>query len=72
MDLRELRESCLLTLADVFYEMGIQRSNLSKIENGVHYPTPSTLRKLAEMYEVDFAVIRQAANNTRQGKEIHA
>ena len=72
MDLRELRESCLLTLADVFNETGIQPSNLSKVEHGVHAPTLSTLRKLADIYDVDFAIIRQAASRTQEAKEIHA
>ncbi len=42
-------------------------------ENGIHYPTASTLRTLADIYDVDFADIRQAARSTQeQGKEIHA
>lgn len=72
MDLIELRQSQLFSQSEAAIEAGIEQSTLSKVEAGVHAPQASTLRKLAEAYDVDFADIRQAAIKTQEGKEIHA
>ena len=66
MNLRELRESCLLTQGEVKDETGIENSTLSKIENAIHDPHAGTLRKLAGCYDVDYKVIRDALMETRE------
>jgi transcriptional regulator with XRE-family HTH domain len=66
-NLRELRESCLLTQGEVQGQTGIQASTLSKIENAIHIPRAETLRKLADCYDVDYSDILDALAQTREG-----
>lgn len=68
MDLRELRESKLLSARDVARQSGIDASTLSRIERGLQKPYPATLRKLAAVYKVRLDVIADAAKITREGK----
>ena len=69
MDLKDLRESRLITQKEVEDETGLSKEQLSRIENGHNNPQPSTLRKLAGCYRVSVETIIEAKNKTI-GKEL--
>ena len=69
MDLKDLRESRLITQKEVEDETGLSKEQLSRTENGHNAPQPSTLRKLAACYCVSVETIIEAKNKTI-GKEL--
>ena len=71
MDLKDLRESRLITQKEVEDETGLSKEQLSRIENGHNNPQVSTLRKLAACYRVSVETIIEAKNQTI-GKELVA
>ncbi len=72
MDLRELRESRVMTQADVAASMGVESSAVARLEAGGHKPRPSTLRKLAEALGVDVMVVHRSAIATKLRRGIPA
>ena len=56
--LREIREEKNLTLTDVYKKTGITDSRLSRIEteSGKYSPPIADVIKLAELYNIDYAV----------------
>lgn len=70
MDLRELRESKLLTQADVSRATGLSEGQLSKIENGHNKPRASTIRALAEAMGVEPNVVLRASIESQQVGEM--
>ena len=50
--LREWRERRLLTQRELAEKVGMSTGQINRIENGIHRPRLSTVRKLAEVLEV--------------------
>ncbi len=59
--LKNIRESKKISLRQVDYQKGITYSHLSMIENGARKVTPSILKKLAEMYGLDYIDLYEKA-----------
>ncbi len=55
--IRELRKAKKLTLVDLAYECGFDKSNLIRIEKGRTLPTTKTLLKIANTLKVKINVI---------------
>lgn len=72
MDLRELRESRVMTQADVAKLMGVEASAVARLEAGGHKPRPATIRKMAEALGVSVTKVHQAVIVTKVGREIPA
>jgi transcriptional regulator with XRE-family HTH domain len=50
--IRELRKAKKLTLVDLAYECGFEKSNLIRIEKGRTLPTTKTLLKIANALKI--------------------
>jgi transcriptional regulator with XRE-family HTH domain len=72
MDLRELRESRVMTQTEVALKMGIEGSTVARLETGAHKPRPKTIRKLAEALGVSVTKVHQAVIVTKIGRKIPA
>lgn len=72
MDLRELRESRVMTQAEVAAKMGVDASAVNRFETGKHKPFPSTVRKYAAALGVDVMKVHKAVIATKIGREIVA
>lgn len=59
--LKKIREAKKISLRQVDYQKGITYSHLSMIENGTRKVTPSILKKLAEMYNLDYIDLYEKA-----------
>jgi len=76
--LAEFRKRANLTLRAVEAETGISNAYLSQLENGrVQQPSPKMLKKLAELYRVDFVDILKLAGYplpsvSDSGSSLHA
>lgn len=57
MKIRELRKAKKLTLVDLAYECGFEKSNLIRIEKGRTLPTTKTLLKIANTLKIKINVI---------------
>lgn len=68
--LRQLRDIKELTLRQVEEETGVSNSYLNQIENGkVKDPSPHILHKLAEFYNVPYALLLELAGYAVPGKK---
>ena len=72
MDLRELRESRVMTQAEVALKMGVESSAVARLEAGGHKPRPSTIRKLAEALGVSVTECHKSVIATKVRREIPA
>lgn len=59
--LKGIREAKKISLRQVDYQKGITYSHLSMIENGTRKVTPSILKRLAEMYNLDYIDLYEKA-----------
>lgn len=50
--IKELRKSNGYTQEDVAEKIGIEPTNLSKMENGLHFPQSEKLEKLAKVFKI--------------------
>ena len=50
---RELRKSLYLTQEQVAETINIEPPNISKMENGLHFPLPENIEKLAKVLNVE-------------------
>jgi transcriptional regulator with XRE-family HTH domain len=55
--IRELRKAKKLTLVDLAYECGFEKSNLIRIEKGRTLPTTKTLLKIANALKIKINVL---------------
>lgn len=55
--IRELRKAKKLTLVDLAYECGFEKSNLIRIEKGRTLPTTKTLLKIANALKIKISVL---------------
>jgi transcriptional regulator with XRE-family HTH domain len=60
--LRKLREARDMSLQQVQINCGVNGSFLSQVERGNKKPSPTTLKKLATAYRVDYQDLLKAAN----------
>ena len=76
--LADFRKRANLTLRAVEAETGISNAYLSQLENGkVQQPSPKMLKKLAELYRVEFVDIMKLAgyplpSASAPGSSLHA
>ena len=50
--IKELRKSLGYTQEQVAEMIGIEPTNLSKLENGLHFPQPEKIEKLAKIFNI--------------------
>jgi putative transcriptional regulator len=55
--IRELRKAKKLTLVDLAYECGFEKSNLIRIEKGRTLPTTKTLLKIANALKIKINIL---------------
>lgn len=51
--IRELRKSIGYTQEQVAEIIGMEPPNISKMENGLHFPQPENIEKLAKVFQID-------------------
>ena len=51
--LKELRKSKGFTQEQLAEKIGIEPPNISKLENGMHFPQPENIEKIAKVLDVD-------------------
>ncbi len=65
--LREWRERRLLTQRELAERVAMSTGQINRIENGIHQPRFSTIRKLAEALEVTPDELIEREGNDQQG-----
>lgn len=55
--IRELRQAKKLTIIDLAYDCGFEKSNLIRIEKGRTLPTTKTLLKIATALNIDIKLL---------------
>ena len=51
--IKELRKACGYTQEEVAEIVGIEPPNISKIENGLHFPQPDKIEKFAAVFKTE-------------------
>jgi transcriptional regulator with XRE-family HTH domain len=69
MTLRQLREARAQTQLEVAIACNVTPTTVSLWETGKTEPRPVYIRKLAEIYKVDIATIREAINESKSDQQ---
>ncbi len=69
---REARERYGLRQEDLAKKAGIARPNIARLEKGVHIPTLTTLRKVAQALNIDINILMMPPAVTPEDKRLLA